>query len=167
MEQSIIRLYEPKDYDAVCALMSELQTHFAQVDTMGESRQFSSGEEAKQYVDQGLKDIREMNGVCFVAERNRMVIGFVQGIIDMHEGQVMHVLGHNDSIDGWIGLLIVTKKFRNQRVGKQLMENMKTYFQTNSCATVRLKVMSDNVSSLRMYESLGFKAKEIEMVLSL
>jgi ribosomal protein S18 acetylase RimI-like enzyme len=134
---------------------------------MRESREFISPDEAQEYIDQGLKDIQEMNGVCFVAESKGTVVGFVQGIIDAHNGQVMHILGHNPSIDGWIGLLIVDLDFRNQGIGRRLIKNIKQYFTKNGCKTMRLKVMVDNRDTVHMYEKLGFRKKEIEMVYSL
>ncbi len=167
MNDISIRPYSPTDYEAVCGLMTALQSHFANVDSLGESRAFTSNTDAKEYIDQGLKDIAEMQGASFVALDGEEVIGFVQGIIDTHAGQVMHTLGHHPSIDGWIGLLFVKDKYRNQGVGSALIAQMKAYFEKNGCSTMRLKVMSDNQDALNVYKKLGFTPKDIEMVRSL
>jgi ribosomal protein S18 acetylase RimI-like enzyme len=167
MNDFLVREYEPKDYEAICSLMTQLQSHFAAVDKMGESRAFTSTGEAEQYIDQGLQDIRDMNGACFVAEYNQSIVGFVQGIVDTHEKQVMHNLGHHEGIDGWIGLLIVDTNYRKLGIGKRLIVTMKKYFVEKNCKTMRLKVMSDNTEAVRVYEKLGFEPKDIEMVLEL
>ncbi len=159
-----IREYHTNDYDSVCNLMNSLQSHFVQVDSMKESRPFSSKEEARAYIDQGLKDMKEMNGVCFIAETGTEVIGFIQGIVTNHANEVMHNLGHKPSIEGWIGLLIVNSEYRGRGVGKKLINRIKQYFLEQKCSTIRLKVMVDNSDSVKMYEKYGFKPKELEMV---
>ncbi|MBP9699916.1 GNAT family N-acetyltransferase [Candidatus Woesebacteria bacterium] len=162
-----IREYHSNDYDCVCNLMDSLQMHFVQVDSMKESRRFSSKEEARTYIDQGMKDVKEMNGACFVAEIRSEVIGFIQGIVTDHANEVMHNLGHKPGIDGWIGLLIVDSKYRGRGIGKKLIERIKHYFQEKKCSSIRLKVMVDNSDTVKMYEKIGFRPREMEMVYQL
>ena len=162
-----IREYRSQDYSAVVNLMSSLQSHFASVDSFGEMRTFSSIEEAKTYFDQGLKDVKEMNGSTFVALADNQVVGFIQGITTTHEGEVMHVLGHKKSKEGWIGLLFVDSKYRGQGIGKKLLDEIRTDFVHKQCTTMRLLVMSDNHETVAVYKKYGFQPKDIEMVLSL
>ncbi|MEP7167186.1 MAG: GNAT family N-acetyltransferase [Candidatus Woesebacteria bacterium] len=167
MNDAEIKKYSSDDYEAVVTLMSSLQTHFANVDSMGELRTFQSREEANAYFDQGLKDVQEMQGATYVAKIGETVIGFIQGIITTHEGEVMHTLGHKKSKEGWIGLLFVNPDYRGRGTGKKLIDTIKEYFKEQHCETVRLLVHSDNSDAVKLYEKYGFTPKEIEMVLPL
>ncbi len=167
MQPMIIRPYAPADHDALVHFMLELQSHFVAVDSMHEMRSFASLEEARTYFDQALNDVVDMHGACFVAEIDEEIVGFVQGVIATHESDVMHQLGHHHSKDGWIGLLFVDSDVRGQGIGRGLLDKMREYFHSQGCTTMRLKVMSDNVRAVHMYNAYGFKPKDIEMVLPL
>ncbi len=162
-----IRQYNTEDYDHVVGLMTSLQSHFANVDSFGEMRTFSSVDEAKAYFDQGLKDVKEMNGATFVALTDNQIVGFVQGITTTHEGEVMHSLGHKKSKEGWIGLLFVDSRYRGQGIGKKLLDEIKADFVSKQCESIRLLVMSDNSDAVAIYKKYGFQPKDIEMVLPL
>lgn len=162
-----IRPYTSKDYDAVAEMMNRLQQHFVTVDQAHEVRAFASIAEANAYVDQALQDVRTMNGVCFVAEIDNVVVGFVQGVIVPPSKDVMHDLGHLPSSDGWIGLLYVDPQYRGRGLGRKLIDTIKQHFVQKGCTKMRLKVLPENTKTIEIYRRYGFLPTDVEMTFSL
>lgn len=104
----------------------------------------------------------------FVAkDEHGKVIGFIQGIINDHKDEAMHNLAYLQGKDGWIGLLIVDELYRNQGVGKQLLERISAFFDEAGCSFVRLKVSRNNTHAIEVYKSLGFSERYIELAKNL
>lgn len=70
---------------------------------------------------------------------------------------------HQQGKDGWIGLLIVDERYRNQGIGKQLLECISDFFDEAGCSSVRLKVSSNNTGAIEVYKSFGFAERDIEL----
>lgn len=164
MNYSISR-YNENDFEAIVDLISRFQDYVSSVDSLKELRPFTSKKEAKAYAKQALKDASKMKGVLCVANYHDQIVGFVQGVIQRHHGRVLHNLSHKKSLDGWIGLLFVEPKYQGKGIGKALLEAIKSYFKENKCKTIRLFVMKDNKLAVHFYQKLGFKIKDVEMVL--
>ena len=160
-----ISQYNEDDFDMFAGLISRFQDYVSSVDSLKELRPFSSKKEARTYAKQALKDVNKMKGVVYIARYNDQVVGFIQGIIQRHQGSILHNLSHKKSIDGWIGLLFVEPKYRGQGTGKALLEAIESYFKKNKCKTIRLFVLQDNKLAVRIYQKLGYKIKDVEMVL--
>ena len=164
-----IRPFHPKDRTAIDKLTIKLHAHFAQVDDTAESLPFTSSRDAQDYMQQMINDSENMDGAMYVAEENGQVIGFIQGVIIDHQpGQdVVFDAVHAPRKDGWIGLLYVEPEQRGSGIGRALMDEMKRYFQSKNCDTLRLKVLSGNQRAIVFYEKYGLTAREIEMVTKL
>jgi len=159
-----IRQYQLEDKPKVVQLMSKLQDFFVEIDTHWELKSFDSLQTAENYIDQAIKDTTDMNGVVFIAESEHgEIVGFIQGIINDHEDEVMHNLTHQQGKDGWIGLLIVDEKYRNHGTGKQLLQLISDFFDVAGCSSIRLKVSSNNTHAIEVYKSLGFSERDIEL----
>jgi hypothetical protein len=48
-----------------------------------------------------------------------------------------------------------------------LLDEMKRYFQSKNCDTLRLKVLSGNQPAMAFYEKYGLTAREVEMITKL
>ena len=164
-----IRPFHPKDRAAIDELAIKLHAYFAQVDDMAESLPFASLRDAHGYMQRMIDDSENMNGAMYVAEENGHLVGFIQGvIIDHRPGQdVVFDAVHEPRKDGWIGLLYVEPEQRGSGIGRALMDEMKRYFQSKNCDTLRLKVLSGNQPAIAFYEKYGLTAREIEMVTKL
>ena len=97
------------------------------------------------------------------------MVGFIQGvIIDYQPGRdAVFDAVHTPRKDGWIGLLYVEPEQRGSGIGRALLDEMKRYFQSKNCDTLRLKVLSGNQRAIAFYETYGFTAREIEMITKL
>ena len=160
-----IRPFHSKDRAAIDELAIKLHAHFAQVDDTAESLPFASSRDARDYMQRMIDDSENMNGAMYVAEENGEVVGFVQGVIIDHQpGQdAVFDAVHEPRKDGWIGLLYVEPEQRGSGIGRALLDEMKHYFQSKNCDTLRLKVLSGNQRAIAFYEKYGFTAHEVEM----
>lgn len=164
-----IRPFHPKDRAAIDELAIKLHAHFAQVDDTAESLSFANLRDAHDYMQQMINDSENMNGAMYVAEENGQVVGFIQGVIIDHQpGQdAVFDAVHAPRKDGWIGLLYVEPEQRGSGIGRALLDEMKRYFQSKNCDTLRLKVLSGNQRAIAFYEKYGLTAREVEMVTKL
>ena len=164
-----IRPFHPKDRAAIDELAIKLHAYFAQVDDMAESLPFASLRDAHGYMQRMVDDSDDMDGAIYVAEENGQVVGFIQGVIIDHQpGQdAVFDAVHTPRKDGWIGLLYVEPEQRGSGIGRALLDEMKRYFQSKNCDTLRLKVLSGNQRAIAFYEKYGFTAREVEMITKL
>jgi acetyltransferase (fragment) len=116
-----------------------------------------------------IDDSEDMDGAMYVAEENGQVVGFIQGVIIDHQpGQdAVFDAVHIPRKDGWIGLLYVEPEQRGSGIGRALLDEMKHYFQSKNCDTLRLKVLSGNQRAIAFYEKYGLTAREVEMITKL
>ena len=52
-----------------------------------------------------------------------------------------------------------------QAIGQQLLDEMKNYFISKNCTSIRLLVLSDNKHAIAVYEKNGFMRHDLEMIL--
>ena len=160
-----IRPFHPKDRAAVDQLAIKLHAYFTQVDDTAESLPFASSRDAHGYMQRMIDDSEDMDGAMYVAEENGHLVGFIQGVIIDHQpGQdAVFDAVHAPRKDGWIGLLYVEPEQRGSGIGRALLDEIKRYFQSKNCDTLRLKALSGNQRSIAFYEKYGFMAHEVEM----
>jgi len=100
-------------------------------------------------------------------KKKDQIIGFIQGVIIEHKNgaDIFYDLTHNPSKEGWIGLLFVKPEYRGSGTGKQLLDEIKNYFISKNCTSIRLLVLSDNKHAVAVYEKNDFMRHDLEMVL--
>ncbi|MCL2558684.1 MAG: GNAT family N-acetyltransferase [Treponema sp.] len=112
-----------------------------------------SDDDPNRYVFDWLTETsKDPFGYFFVAYRGREMAGYCG-------------MYHNTSlIPNYckIGGLVVRKKFRREGIGKALMLKMLDTAQTLGLERTKLEVAATNAGAIRLYESLGFRTKEIE-----
>lgn len=161
-----IREYEAADYDNLHNLIAEFQLYLAKTDTRKFCKPFDSSKEIKQYTDQTIKDAKEREGMIYLAESQtaeREIIGFVQGIIDRHEKDLLYQLSHKLGDHGWVGELFVKPEFRSKGVARSLIKKMENYFRKTGCVNIRLCVMADNKIARLAYKRMGFEERDLEL----
>lgn len=158
-----IREYHPKDFSNVVDLINQFQDLMVTLDVLGDKKSFSSKTEAEKYMEQALKDVKEMNGAFFVAKKNDSIIGFVYGVIITNDQDILHTLTHNKAKEGWVGIVMVDIAHQKQGLGTLFLQQIKAYFKQNGCTSMRLIVDQQNTQACRMYEQLGFITYEHKM----
>ena len=81
------------------------------------------------------------------------VQGYAFCVLEQHPGN--NILTDIKTL--YIDDLCVDEKVRGRGIGKQLFEFVKAYARENGCHNLTLNVWEGNDSSIRFYESLGFK----------
>lgn len=163
----MIREMIPEDRNEIDEMQFELQKFFSEIDQTRESSSYQSINDAHYYMQKMIDDTKSMNGKVFVAEKNNVVVGFIQGVIIEHKKgeDKIYDLSHNPSKEGWIGLLYVKPDYRGSGIGQELLDKMKDYFIVQGCTCIKLLVLSDNAKAMGFYKKSGFIAHDLEMVM--
>ena len=156
-----VREYQLDDRANLDRMMTILQNFFTEIDDFDEHREFDQSS-AHAYIDEVLGDTKKLNGKILVAEKDGKVCGFIQGVILETDD-----LQHEKQKEGWVGLLFVMENMRKQGIGEGLLAEMKNYFEQQSCKVMKLKVLSSNANAIKVYQKIGFKTQELEMVVCL
>jgi ribosomal protein S18 acetylase RimI-like enzyme len=59
----------------------------------------------------------------------------------------------------------VKENLRDNGIGQQLFDAIKQYFISQNCASLRLKVLSDNHQAITFYQKNGLQPHELEMIM--
>ena len=163
----MIREMKATDLNDIIKMQFELQEYFSEIDRTRDSLPYKSIEDARQYMQKMIDDANNMDGKIFVAEEKDQIIGFIQGVIIEHKkgADTFYDLTHNPSKEGWVGLLFVKPEYRGVGTGQQLLDEMKKYFISKNCTSIRLLVLSDNKHAVAVYEKNGFMRHDLEMIL--
>ncbi len=81
----MIREMIPEDRNEINEMQFELQKFFSELDQTRESLSYRSIDDAYYYMQKMIDDTKSMNGKVFVAEKNNVVVGFIQGVIIEHK----------------------------------------------------------------------------------
>ena len=165
----MIRKMKATDLNDIVEMQFELQEYFSEIDRTHDSLPYKSIEDARQYMQKMIDDANNMDGKIFVAEEKDQIIGFVQGVIIKHEkgDDVFYDLTHKPSKEGWVGLLFVRPEYRGRNIGQNLLNEIKNYFKSKNCTSMKLLVLSDNKHAIAVYEKNGFMRHDLEMTLKI
>ena len=158
---------ETTDLNDLIEMQFDLQKYFSEIDQTHESQSYKDIDDAHRYMQKMIDDAKNMDGKIFIAEENDQITGFIQGVIIRHEkgDDVFYDLTHKPSKEGWVGLLFVRPEYRGGGTGQQLLDEMKKYFISKNCTSIRLLVLSDNKHAVAVYEKNGFIRHDLEMIL--
>ena len=165
----MIREMKATDLNDIIKMQFELQEYFSEIDRTRDSLPYKSIEDARQYMQKMIDDANNMDGKIFVAEEKDQIIGFIQGVIIEHrKGEDdFYDLTHKSSKEGWVGLLFVKPEYRGRNIGQNLLSEIKKYFKSKNCTSMKLLVLSDNKHAIAVYEKNGFMRHDLEMTLKL
>ncbi|MBF1033980.1 MAG: GNAT family N-acetyltransferase [Candidatus Nanosynbacter sp.] len=163
----MIREMNINDRKNIDKMQFDLQKYFSEIDKTRDSLPYKSIKDARRYMQKMIDDANTMDGKIFVAEEKDQIIGFIQGVIIEHKkgADTFYDLTHNPSKEGWVGLLFVKPEYRGGGTGQQLLDEMKKYFISKNCTSIRLLVLSDNKHAVAVYEKNGFIRHDLEMIL--
>jgi (aminoalkyl)phosphonate N-acetyltransferase len=87
--------------------------------------------------------------VYFVAESDEKVIAF----ISLHTQKLLHHCG----VVGEIQEFYIDPNFRNQGIGKTLIQEVKTYAKANNLMSIEVTSNKLRTENVQVYERLGFR----------
>lgn len=104
-----------------------------------------------------LKKISKSNDArVFVLEDNKVVVGFIVGLI--------HDRDSYWKISGVIDDLYILKDYRSLGFGKKLVSKLLAFFKKSGCKYSKLNVDLLNPVAIKLYKSYGFKETMFKMI---
>ena len=95
------------------------------------------------------ENLQNLNYVYYVAEIENQVVGF----ISFHTQKLLHHCG----IVGEIQELYVAQNFRNQQIGRFLVNKVRDYAKTHKLKSIEVTSNKLRTENVYIYEHLGFK----------
>lgn len=105
--------------------------------------------------EEELASMIDSNSI-FVAKEDDKVLGYV--LLSSREGK-KNGYKYRKELD--IDAMGVDEKYRNQGIGRKLLEYVKQYAKDNDYTDLRLTVNEENENARYLYEEVGFKVKNI------
>ena len=144
--------YENKYLEDVRNLLTELEEYIVSIDKDELDQVHPEYHEKMALVD--LEEVKNNNGICYLAIDNDRAIGLIMGTITPYDEY--NYLDYKCTKRGIITELIVTSKIRSKGVGQALMEKMEEYFISNDCEYVLVDVFAYNENAIKFYDKKGY-----------
>ena len=90
--------------------------------------------------------------LCFVADENGLLTGFVTGEIKEKKGRVYDK-------EGWVKNWYVDEGHRGKGIGEELFHKLEEEFKKEGCTHVGLDTHLENKKAIKIYEHLGFNKR--------
>lgn len=100
-----------------------------------------------------IKKIKETNGVCFVAEIKKKIVGYLVAVKKEVPGYRLVVVADLEN-------LVIDEKFRGQKIGKKLVDIFLSWAKGIGAKRVSVNVFSGNEKGVKFYKREGFSAFE-------
>lgn len=104
------------------------------------------------------ENLRNLNYVYYVAESDVQIVGF----ISFHTQKLLHHCG----IVGEIQELYVVPNFRNQQIGRFLVNKVKDYAKTHKLKSIEVTSNKLRTENVYIYEHLGFKLSHNKLTIN-
>lgn len=148
-----IRLYEPRDADAVRHCIAELQTHER---TLVPERAEATAEFTAGQLEWLLTASRERRGSLLVAEVEGAVAGFVCWWIARIQNPITTV-----TECAYVARLAVLEPYRRRGIGRALLRAAEAAAIAEGAATMRIEVLAANNPARDLYHAEGYRPDEI------
>jgi ribosomal protein S18 acetylase RimI-like enzyme len=155
-----IRRYRAAERSTLKGFFDAFQDELVAMDGLGRLwRGPSYGEAA---ADQCLRETREQQGQVLIADLDGQPVGFAAGIVG--DLAPFDRLTARAGSYGRVTELYVQPAARRQGVATRLLARLDRYFARAGCDTVRIEVFAPNRAARRLYERLGYRERDIELI---
>lgn len=113
-------------------------------------KQFAQNQVKKMYQIWIEKQCKSKSDLVYVAESNRKVVGYVSG-------------SYQTRLEGWVGLVGIDPSAQRVGVGFSLLKELISEFHRIGVRKAFVATQGDNISAVRLYETLGFKVKNVQL----
>lgn len=156
-----IRKYQSTDKEQLIRIMNNFQDYIVSIDDMHLTRRMAGY--GKVYVKQTLKELKENNGVMYIAENEqKTIIGIVSGIIEKPSKIYKYECVPVKS--GRLTELYLEPDYRGKKYGKLLMKTIESYFIKQKCTVVFIEVFGPNRNAHKFYENSGYRDRDQNMI---
>jgi ribosomal protein S18 acetylase RimI-like enzyme len=147
--------YEDKYLEDVKDLLTELEEYIVSIDNDELDHVHPEYHEKMALVD--LDEVKNNNGICYLAIENEKAIGLIMGTIPPYEEY--DYLDYKCPKRGEITELIVTNKTRNSGIGQKLINKMEEYFKSVGCEYVMVDVFAYNEMGKKFYDKKDYHTR--------
>jgi ribosomal protein S18 acetylase RimI-like enzyme len=155
----LVRRVNPRDRDRLYKLWDE----FGRVYTKKKLTKPLGLTWTEEYLDESAiisettdEFISDPKHICFVAELENNLIGFISGCLNINEKKIYARKGY---IEDWF----VSENYRNQGVGKKLYNELIKEFAKEKCDNLEIHAYVSN-PAIEMYRKLGFQDMVLKMI---
>ena len=152
--------YEDKYLENIRDLLVELEEYIISIDKDDLDQLHEEYREKMALVD--LKEINNNNGKCYLAVKNKKIVGMIMGIIPKYDEY--DYLDYKCPKRGIITELVVTKNERSSGVGKLLIDKIEEYFKSMKCQYVLVDVFAYNTSGTSFYNKRNYHNRMHTMI---
>ena len=145
---------ETAHLEGVQACLIELQDYERSFDP----RMPTGAEIVGDYIPRMLFRCKHCNGAVLVAELNNEVAGFATILAKVRSEEIED----GDFEYGLVSDLVVSSNYRDQGIGKKLLEAAESYAKSNDVRWLRIGVLAENQIADGLYDSMGFKRLYVE-----
>lgn len=144
--------YEDKYLEDIRDLLTELEEYIVSIDKDQLDQVHPEYHEKMALID--LEDVKNNNGICYLAIETDKPIGLIMGTIPPYDEY--DYLDYKCPKRGIITELVVTSKIRSKGVGQALINKMEEYFKLNQCDYVLVDVFAYNEIGKKFYNKNGY-----------
>ncbi len=159
MHKIIIREAKPEDAKRLCELGNEFLKHLEGDSPLLKLEKLNLSKASIKSWQKGLEKPPK-DFFTFVAEKDNKILGYMELMIK--DNEPLHLFKIKKF--GWIEAVVVDKKFRNQKIGKQLYEYAIKLFKNKNITYIRLSVFLKNELGHSFWIRKGFKEESVEMI---
>lgn len=145
MEKVIIRKAVPTDLESILMLFDDLSLSDFPYDKDVDIN-WAHTLDGKDYF---TKKIEETNGVCFVAEIKKKIVGYFTAAKKEVPGYRLIIVADLEN-------LVVDGKFRNRGIGKKFADSFAVWAKKIGAKRVSVNVFSGNEKGINFYKREGF-----------
>lgn len=149
--------YDEKYNEQIKDLLVELQNYLIDIDDW--HTQVLIPEYREKYFEMDMKKVEMQDGKIFLSIEDELVNGLIVGVIETVDE--IDKLTNDCAKTGVILELIVSKKYRENGVGKILLNKVEEHFKKVGCVRTNIEVFGPNIGGLKFYEKNGYVVRDM------
>ena len=162
----IVRAYKKEDKQQVEELINKFEDYLARLDDMKRlafEDKLSKEQYGKVYLVELNKKIKKNNGIIYIIEEKKRVMGFVAATI-FKPNKIQKIEQKNKQLYGYIEELYLHENIRGKGIGTLLIKKAEEYLKNKNCTCITLNVFAPNKKARGFYEKHGYIERSIEVM---
>lgn len=149
----IIRKSKEEDLKAVQELNRQLFIHDKEFDSSLDVK-WPLGKTGEEYFQ---NKINGKNSICFIAEANNEIVGYlVGGIIESCSYREIKKISELEN-------MIIKEDCRGKRIGEKLFKEFVKWSKSKKVERIKVSAYTNNESAIRFYKRIGFDSYSTEL----
>ncbi len=150
-----IREYIESDFQELVNCINSFEDYYAFLS--GNQRKSRSPDFGEKFTPFLIQKTKSQNGQILVAKQGSTIIGFAAGII--LEQDAFDRVANGENKYGVVQELFVKEDYRNNSIGKQLLEKLENHFKEQDCTAIKIEIDYINKEVEHFYQKVGYKPR--------